>query len=238
MIQACTDNPVPLAHGIAPNAADAQAARPSGLLATLRRLEATARYHWCAKRLAALGRGAVIDRATRLEYAGNIQVGCNTGIRAQVTLRANTGVSPGIAIGDGCSILESTVLTANGGSIQIGQRSWLGQFCLIAGNGHVRIGNDVLIAAHVAINTVSHHCESCDIPISEQGIYCDPVTIEDDVWIGLRATILQGVTVGRGAIIGAGALVTRDVPPWSVVVGAPARVVRYRKDITDEERDQ
>ena len=67
---------------------------------------------------------------------------------------------------------------------------------------------DQLIAAHGAINTVSHHCARCDVPIAEQGIYCDPVTIEDDVWIGLRATILQGVTVGRGAIVGAGALVS------------------------------
>ena len=199
-----------------------------GIGSRLRAAHQAAWHRWYALRLAALGADSVINPAARIEYPGNIRIGRNVGVRGLVTLRANTPSGPGITIGDGCSILESTVLTANGGSIVLGRRCWLAQFCLITGNGHVRIGDNVLIAAHVAINTVSHHAERCDIPIADQGLYCDPVVIEDDVWIGLRATILQGVTIGRGAIVGAGALVTADVPPWSVAVGAPARVSRRR----------
>jgi acetyltransferase-like isoleucine patch superfamily enzyme len=86
----------------------------------------------------------------------------------------------------------------------------------------------VLIAAHTSINTVSHHFERCDIPINDQGIYCDPVRIEDDAWIGMNAVILQGVTIGKGAVVGAGAVVTRDVPAWSIVMGVPARIVSQR----------
>ena len=230
--------PPPPEDSMTPTRATSPAATKAGVVTALRRLEAAAIHRWYNLRLGSLGPGAVVDRRSHIDYASNVRIGAKSGIRANVTLRANTDVSPGISIGDDCSILESCVLTANGGSIRIGQRSWLGHFCLIAGNGHVRIGNDVLIAANVTINTVSHHSNRCDIPIAEQGIYCDPVTVEDDVWIGIGATILQGVTVGRGAIIGAGALVTRDVPPFSVVVGTPARVVRNRRDATGEETDQ
>ena len=106
----------------------------------------------------------------------------------------------------------------------------MGPFCLLYGNGDIRIGDGVLIAGHTSINTVSHHAERVDIPISEQGTEIAPVVIHDDVWIGLNAVILQGVTIGRGAIIGAGAVVTRDIPAWSVVCGVPAKVVRSRLD--------
>ena len=125
---------------------------------------------------------------------------------------------------------ESALIAANRGQVTIGRRSWIGPFCLVYGNGDVSIGDNVLLAGHSSINTVSHHFERCDIPINDQGIYCDPVRIEDDVWIGMNAVILQGITVGRGAIVGAGAVVTRDVPPWSIVTGVPARVIRHRRN--------
>ena len=66
--------------------------------------------------------------------------------------------------------------------------------------------------------------------MNRQGTYCDPVVIDDDVWIGTAAIILQGVHIGRGSIIGAGAVVTRDIPPFSIAVGVPARVTACRKN--------
>jgi acetyltransferase-like isoleucine patch superfamily enzyme len=86
-----------------------------------------------------------------------------------------------------------------------------------------------LVAGHTSINTVSHRADRCDMPINDQPVVIDPVIIEDDVWIGLNAVILQGVTIGRGSIVGAGAVVNRSIPPWSVAVGVPARVVGRRK---------
>ena len=91
------------------------------------------------------------------------------------------------------------------------------------------IGRNVLIAGHSTINTVSHTPTRCDIPINDQPVLTDPVVIEDDCWIGLNAVILQGVTLGHGCIIGAGAVVTRSIPPWSIAVGVPARVVGQRQ---------
>ncbi|MCP5136685.1 MAG: acyltransferase [Gammaproteobacteria bacterium] len=120
------------------------------------------------------------------------------------------------------------LINANEGHVNVGADSWLGPFCLIYGNGGVDIGNNVLIAAHSSINTVSHHADRTDIPINNQGIYTDPVVIEDDVWLGLNVSVLQGVRIGKGSIIGAGAVVNKDIPPYSIAVGIPARVIRQR----------
>ncbi|KAA6183194.1 hypothetical protein F2Q65_16415 [Thiohalocapsa marina] len=100
---------------------------------------------------------------------------------------------------------------------------------MVYGNGGVTIGRNVLIAGHSSINTVSHAAERCDVPINDQPVLTDPVVIEDDCWLGLNVVVLQGVTIGRGCIIGAGAVVTRSIPPWSIAVGVPARVVGRRE---------
>ena len=92
----------------------------------------------------------------------------------------------------------------------------------------VTIGNDVRIAAHCMMVSANHRFADPDMPIRKQGLDFGPITIEDDVWIGSRVNILAGVTVGRGSVIGAGAVVTKDVPPMSVMVGVPARKIGER----------
>jgi galactoside O-acetyltransferase len=179
-------------------------------------------------RLGNLGDQSDIAVPVFLSYPMRISIGTHCHFARNVTLRANTEKPLGIRIGNHVRVHESVLLAANNGSVEIGDRSWLSPYCLVYGNGGVKIGNDVLIGPRVSINTVSHHTERCDIPINEQGIYCAPVVIEDDVWIGMHAVILQGVTIGRGAIIGAGALVNKDVPAWSIALGIPARITGRR----------
>jgi acetyltransferase-like isoleucine patch superfamily enzyme len=181
-------------------------------------------------RLAHLGDGAVVEKGVTFHYAERIRIGAHARIASNAVLRANTEHPDGVCVGRRTSILENVLINANRGSVVVGNNSWLGPYCLLYGNGDIRIGDGVLIAGHTSINTVSHHAERVDIPISEQGTEIAPVVIHDDVWIGLNAVILQGVTIGRGAIIGAGAVVTRDIPAWSVVRGVPAKVVRSRLD--------
>ena len=181
-------------------------------------------------RLAHLGDGAVVEKGVSFHYAERIRIGAHARIAGNAVLRANTEHPDGVSVGRRTSILENVLINANRGSVVVGNNSWLGPYCLLYGNGDIRIGDGVLIAGHTSINTVSHHAERVDIPISEQGTEIAPVVIHDDVWIGLNAVILQGVTIGRGAIIGAGAVVTRDIPAWSVVRGVPAKVVRSRLD--------
>lgn len=99
-----------------------------------------------------------------------------------------------------------------------------------ASGSSLTIGNYVQIAPYVVIMTRFHEYESLDRPMYEQkGYKKAPVVIEDDVWIGYRAIIMPGVTIHRGAVVGAGAVVTKDVEPYAVVGGVPAKVIKMRK---------
>lgn len=112
--------------------------------------------------------------------------------------------------------------------ISVGNNSGLGVNCQIQGT--VLIGDNVMMGPEVYIYTTNHEYSRTDIPMCKQGYQPErPVKIEDDVWIGSRVTIMPGVTVGTGAVIAAGALVTKDVTPFSVVGGVPAKVLKWRK---------
>ncbi len=118
------------------------------------------------------------------------------------------------------------------GTIQIGNDVYIGPGACISAVRGVRIGNKVLLGPNVTILGGDHNTSTVDSYMFDVTVKRRegdlPVTIEDDVWIGANATILKGVTIHRGAIVGAGAVMTRDVPPYSLVAGVPARVVRYR----------
>ncbi|TCL61380.1 acyltransferase [Allofournierella massiliensis] len=110
----------------------------------------------------------------------------------------------------------------------IGERSGIGRDSII--NYGVSIGNDVMIGPFLLCYTQNHEFKDVNIPMIEQGFSeRKPIHIEDNVWIGARVTILPGVTLGTGCIVGAGAVVTKDVPPYAIVVGNPGRVVKYRE---------
>ena len=97
------------------------------------------------------------------------------------------------------------------------------------GGGGISIGNYVRIAHSVTIMTENHIYQDCEVPTSLQGTEGAPITIEDDVWIGARSVILPGITIGHGAIVGAGSIVTKDIPPFSIVGGNPAVEIKKRK---------
>lgn len=130
--------------------------------------------------------------------------------------------------GNGLKITAGVKL-ANPRNITIGDNCYLGDGVqLYAWNERITIGNNVLIAAGAQIITRKHGFGDINLPISEQGYVNEPVVIQDNVWIGFRAIILSGVTIGEGSIVGAGAVVTKDVAPYSIVGGVPARVIRKR----------
>lgn len=114
--------------------------------------------------------------------------------------------------------------------IRIGHDVFIGHDCRIASRGGLRIGNYCALASYVTILTLDHHHRGAEtLPWGEARII-KPVVIQDFVWVGLNAFILPGVTIGEGAIVGLGAVVAKDVPPRAIVVGNPARPVRYRDE--------
>ena len=113
-------------------------------------------------------------------------------------------------------------------NISLGDNSGIGVNAFIS--PYVTIGNDVMMGPECMMYSTNHNFERTDIPMWKQGFSKEqPIVIEDDVWIGGRVIILGGVRVGKGSIIGAGSVVTKDVEPYSIVGGNPAKLIRKRK---------
>ncbi len=108
-----------------------------------------------------------------------------------------------------------------------------GQSCQINQNTYIEeaeIGNYVMIAPNVTIMSSTHNYERTDIPMIFQGETTGKkVTVEDDVWLGRNVLVMPGVKIGRGSIVAAGAVVTRDVPEYKIVGGVPAKIIKDRK---------
>lgn len=114
-------------------------------------------------------------------------------------------------------------------NVKIGNDVYIGRGVFIYAGDKVSIGNGVLIANCCTLLTRNHNV-SRKAPIFTQGFSYSPITIEDDVWLGTRVTILPGVHIGKGAVIGAGAVVTKNVAPYTIVGGVPAKEISVRQD--------
>jgi acetyltransferase-like isoleucine patch superfamily enzyme len=112
----------------------------------------------------------------------------------------------------------------------MGDHSNIGPFAYVGCSGLIRIGNNVMISPRVSLYAENHVIAGINIPMKEQGVIQKGIVIEDDCWIAANSIILDGVTVGRGSVVAAGAVVTRDVPPYSVVAGVPATIIKSRKN--------
>lgn len=115
-------------------------------------------------------------------------------------------------------------------SMIIGDGTWIGQQCFFHAAGGLEIGRNVGIGPGVRIITSVHTEAGRDVPVLRSPLEFAPVVIEDDVDLGVGSVVLPGVRVGRGAIVGAGAVVREDVPPYAVVAGVPARILRFRPE--------
>jgi acetyltransferase-like isoleucine patch superfamily enzyme len=134
-------------------------------------------------------------------------------------------LGPGASLHLGCSIwLDSPGRVRRERLLRIGARAWIGQRSTLDVRYGIEIGDDVAISPMVTILTATHDPEHPSFPMVGR-----PVVIEDHAWIATRAMIMPGVRIGRGAIVAAGAIVTRDVPPGTIVGGAPARPIGERK---------
>jgi len=133
-----------------------------------------------------------------------------------------------ISIGENTFIDRGVILRSLGGSIEIGSDCSVNAYSVLYGSGGLRIGNGVRIAAHAAIFASNHVFSDPDKLIKDQGLSLKGIVIEDDVWIGAGARILDGVVIRKGTVVGAGAVITKSTEPYSVVAGVPAKIISSR----------
>jgi acetyltransferase-like isoleucine patch superfamily enzyme len=155
--------------------------------------------------LAAVGENVVIEDGVRILEPGHVSIGSNVYIGHYAVLRGYPT-----------------------NEMIIGDDNWIGQFCYLNSAGGLRIGSRVGIGPGVKIMSSRHGEEGRTVPVLMCDLEFVRVTVEDDCDIGMGAIILPGITIGRGSIVGAGAVVTKDVDPFAIVAGVPARKIGER----------
>ena len=169
----------------------------------------------------------------------------STNLYHTALIRNFSGNPKAIMVGAHAHIQGQLAVLWDGGKIHIGEWSWLGEGSTVLSQASITIGNNVLIGNLVDIHdTNGHPIDPVERRMEEQMILSGtgypastkavskPIVIEDDVWIGTKSTVLKGVHIGYGAIVAAGSVVVKDVPPLTIVAGNPAKVVREMKSVT------
>jgi acetyltransferase-like isoleucine patch superfamily enzyme len=136
------------------------------------------------------------------------------------------------SIGNNSMIEDFTTVNNGVGDVVIGENSLVGLGNVII--GPVQIGNNVILAQNIVASGLNHNYDNISQPIHQQGVSVAPIVIEDDCWIGANTVVTAGVTIGKHSVVAAGAVVTKSIPPFSVAVGNPARVIK-RYDETQKE---
>jgi len=177
-----------------------------------------------------LGKGVVLGNAITLRHPGKITIGNGSVIDSFCVLSARGSEKSGIQIGENVFIGQSTVInTRYDGVVEIQDHANISGNCRIGAIEKVVIGKYAIIAGHCYIGGGNHGTKDMEIPIALQDVVKKGgVIIEDDVWIGANVTILDGVKIGKGSVIGAGSVVTKDIPPYSIAYGVPAKVTGQR----------
>lgn len=172
---------------------------------------------------------AAIENGVRIRFADRITLGRGVYLDQGVYLHA---CPDGIHIADNSFVMHGSVLHVYNfrnlphAYIRIGANSLIGEFNVLRGQGGITIGDRVYTAPMVQMLAVNHVFDDPTRPMVEQGITAEGIVIEDDVWIGAGAIITDGVRICKGAVVAAGAVVTEDVAPYTVVGGTPARLLR------------
>jgi acetyltransferase-like isoleucine patch superfamily enzyme len=172
---------------------------------------------------------AAIENNVRLRFTNHIKLAHGVYLDQGSYLHACPG---GIDIGRGTIVMHGAILHVYNfrdlphAGIKIGCDCLMGEYSVIRGQGGVQIGDRVYTSPFTQIIAVNHVFDDPNRPFVDQGITAEGIVIEDDVWLGAGAIVTDGVRIGRGAVIAAGAVVTQDVPPHTVVGGVPAKPIK------------
>jgi acetyltransferase-like isoleucine patch superfamily enzyme len=176
-----------------------------------------------------VGRNVTIGRNVQLRGAGKIQIGSNVMIDDNCVLDAR-GEGTSIVIDDDVLISGATVIRARNALIHIGRGCSIGRNCLLGTDSRLILGSEVLLGAYTYLCAGGvHRFDGPEISVLSQGIdKSQGIEIGNGAWLGARTTVLDGASVGKGAVVGAHSLVTRSIPDMTVAFGSPAKVQRLR----------
>ena len=176
-----------------------------------------------------VGSGLIIARGVSIRHPGKITLGHRVAVDDNALLDASGLESEGIFIGDEVIVSRNCMVQAKIGSTTIGARTEIGANTIVSSISRVKMGKFGLIGPHCLIGGGNYKTDRTDIPMMDLGWSSrGPVEVGDDVWMGAGVVIPDGIRVGKSCIIGAGAVVTRDLPDYAVAMGVPAKIVRYR----------
>jgi acetyltransferase-like isoleucine patch superfamily enzyme len=178
--------------------------------------------------LEGIGKGCFVERDVRWQVPRRIRLGRRVMVGEGCFLDAHS-LTGHIVLGDDVWLSRGCMVIAHDhAQVHIRDRAYVGHRCLLYGHGGIDIGRDALLANDVQLICGNHTFARRDAPIRAQPTEERPIVIEDDVWLGASAIVLGGVTIGRGSVVGAGAVVTHELPPYSIARGVPARIVGER----------
>ena len=175
-----------------------------------------------------MGPGVSLSNSSMIKFGKRVTLW--RGVSIDGLSRNGVHLGDNVMIGDFCIIKATSVLCNLGSGFRMGNNSAIGAFSFIGAAGGVKIGDCVIMGQNVTFHSENHRYESLIRPIKDQGTTHLGIVIEDDCWVGAKVTFLDGAHVGTGSVIGAGAVVTGHIPPYSVAVGIPARVIKNRKE--------
>lgn len=187
-------------------------------------------------------RGAMLGQGVRFEYLARIRFG--RWLKAGDYVRFSGLGTEGLVMGDSVSIgafsqvIAATSLTEPGVGIRLGHHVGIGEYAYLGGGGGLRIDDGCIIGQYFSCHPENHQYADPATPIRLQGVTRRGIHIGPNCWIGSKVTILDGVQIGEGCVVAAGAVVNRSVPAFSIVAGVPARIIgKRRAEETAQESD-
>ena len=173
-----------------------------------------------------VGRGVVVTNPRHLRLSPGVTIGDYC--RLDCLGRSGIVVGNGVTLRRGVHIEVTSVIRELGEGCVLGERVGISEGCFLGAKGRIDIGEDTIIGPKTLLVAENHVFADIGRPIRSQGVTRQGITVGRDCWIGGAVSLLDGVRVGDGCVVGAGSVVSRDIPPRSVAFGSPARVVRSR----------
>lgn len=178
--------------------------------------------------LGSCGAGVTFGRGVVLRHPHKIRIGAGTVVDDNVLIDAKGTDNEGVTLGEGCFVGRNSILSCKNGDIRLGDRVNIGFNCEVFSGSRVVLGDDCLLAAYTYVVGGGHHFENVEGSVLDQEHTSEGITLGSGIWLGAGVKVLDGVSIGDHSVVGAGGVVTRDLPAHVVAAGLPAKKLRDR----------